>query len=64
MARDRQPESPFPSSRATADRCGLAGATTDPGAFVNGLSAAFIVNAALALIAAALAATTIASGHG
>ncbi len=42
---------------------GLAGAATDPQAFVDGLSAAFLVNAALALLAAALAATTIAGGR-
>ena len=39
---------------------GLAGAATDPQAFVDGLSVAFIVNAVSALVAAALAATTIA----
>ena len=42
---------------------GLAGASTDPRAFVDGLSVAFIVNAAMALVAAALAATTIAGGR-
>ena len=42
---------------------GLAGATTDPRAFVDGLSVAFIVNAAIALVAAALAATTITGGR-
>lgn len=41
---------------------GLAGAATDPRAFVEGLSAAFQVNAALALVAAAVAALTIAGG--
>ena len=40
---------------------GLAGATTDPRAFVDGLSASFIVNAVIALVAAGLAVTTIAS---
>ena len=38
---------------------GLAGAATDPRAFVDGLSVAFLVNAAIALVAAALAAVTI-----
>lgn len=38
---------------------GLAGATTDPQAFVDGLSTAFLVNAAISLIAAALAASTL-----
>ena len=42
---------------------GLAGAATDPDAFVDGLSVAFLVNAVIALVAAALAATTIASGR-
>ncbi len=42
---------------------GLAGATTEPGAFVDGLSVAFIVNATIALVAAAVAALTIASGR-
>lgn len=41
---------------------GLAGAATDPRAFVNGLSVAFLVNAALAVVAAAAAAATIAGG--
>ena len=41
---------------------GLAGAATDPQAFVDGLSIAFLVNAAIALVAAALAALTLASG--
>lgn len=35
----------------------LAGAATDPDAIVNGLSVAYIVNAAIALVAAALVAT-------
>lgn len=39
---------------------GLAGAAIDPDAFVDGLSIAFVVNAAMALVAAALAAATIA----
>jgi MFS family permease len=42
---------------------GLAGAATDPRAFVNGLSVAFQVNAAIALAAAALAALTISGGR-
>lgn len=42
---------------------GLAGAATDPRAFVDGLSLAFRVNTAIALVAAALAATTIAGGR-
>lgn len=42
---------------------GLAGAATDPRAFVDGLSVAFLVNAVIALVAAALAATTIAGGR-
>lgn len=42
---------------------GLAGAATDPDAFVDGLSVAFIVNAVIALVAAAIAATTIAGGR-
>lgn len=42
---------------------GLAGAATDPRAFVDGLSVAFIVNAVIALAAAALAATTIAGAN-
>jgi hypothetical protein len=42
---------------------GLAGAATDPRAFVNGLSVAFLVNAAIALTAAALAALTLAGGR-
>jgi hypothetical protein len=42
---------------------GLAGAATDPRAFVNGLSVAFLVNAVIALAAAALAAMTIAGGR-
>jgi EmrB/QacA subfamily drug resistance transporter len=42
---------------------GLAGAATDPRAFVNGLSVAFLVNAVIALAAAALAAITIAGGR-
>jgi hypothetical protein len=41
---------------------GLAGAATDPRAFVDGLSVAFLVNAAIALVAAAVAALTIAGG--
>lgn len=41
---------------------GLAGAATDPRAFVDGLAVAFQVNAAIALAAAALAALTIANG--
>ena len=39
---------------------GLAGAATEPGPFVSGLSVAFLVNAGIALLAAALAAVTIA----
>ena len=42
---------------------GLAGASTDSRAFVDGLSVAFLVNAALALVAAAVAALTIAGGR-
>ena len=42
---------------------GLAGAATDPRAFVDGLSVAFEVNAGIALIAATLAALTIAGGR-
>ncbi len=42
---------------------GLAGAATDPRAFVSGLSVAFLVNAAIALVAATLAAITIAGGR-
>jgi len=42
---------------------GLAGAATDPRAFVNGLSVAFLVNTAIALVAATLAAMTIAGGR-
>lgn len=42
---------------------GLARADTDPQAFVDGLSVAFIVNAVLALVAAAPAAMTIAGGR-
>lgn len=42
---------------------GFAGAETDARAFVDGLSVAFVVNAAIALVAAALAATAIA-GNG
>lgn len=38
---------------------GLAGAATDPRAFVDGLSTAFLVNVAIALVAAAVAALTI-----
>jgi hypothetical protein len=41
---------------------GLAGAATDPRAFVDGLSAALLVNAAIALAAAGVAALTIAGG--
>jgi EmrB/QacA subfamily drug resistance transporter len=42
---------------------GLAGAATDPRSFVNGLSVAFLVNTAIALAAATLAAMTIAGGR-
>ena len=42
---------------------GLAGAATDPRAFVDGLSVAFLVNTAIALVAAAIAALTIAGGR-
>ena len=42
---------------------GLAGAAVDPQAFVDGLSVAFLVNTAIALAAALLAATTIAGGR-
>lgn len=42
---------------------GLAGAATDPTAFVDGLSVAFLVNAAIAVAAAAVAALTIAGGR-
>jgi len=42
---------------------GLAGAATDPRAFVDGLSAAFLVNAAIAVVAAAVATLTIAAGR-
>ena len=42
---------------------GLAGAATDPQAFVDGLSVAFLVNAALALLGATVAAITIADGR-
>ncbi len=41
---------------------GLAGAATDPRAFVDGLSTALLVNAAIALVAAGVAALTIAGG--
>lgn len=42
---------------------GLAGAATDPRAFVDGLSIAFLVNTAIALLGAAVAAITIAGGR-
>ena len=42
---------------------GLAGAATDPRAFVDGLSVAFGVNGAIALVAAAIAALTLAGGR-
>jgi MFS family permease len=42
---------------------GLAGAATDPQAFVDGLSAAFLVNTVIALVGAAIAALTIAGGR-
>ena len=42
---------------------GLAGAAIDPRAFVDGLSVAFVVNAAIALVAAGVAALTIAGGR-
>ena len=42
---------------------GLAGAATDPRAFVDGLSVAFGVNGAIALVAAVIAALTIAGGR-
>ncbi len=42
---------------------GLAGAATDPAAFVDGLSVAFLINTAIALVAAAIAASTIAGGR-
>ncbi|RDI76240.1 hypothetical protein Gocc_0659 [Gaiella occulta] len=42
---------------------GLAGAATDPQAFVDGLSIAFLVNAAIALVGATVATTTIAGGR-
>lgn len=42
---------------------GLAGAATDPRAFVDGLSVAFLVNVAIALVAALLGALTIAGGR-
>ena len=42
---------------------GLAGAATDPRAFVDGLSVAFLVNAVIALVAGAVAALTIAGGR-
>ena len=41
---------------------GLAGAATDPRAFVDGLSIAFVVNAAIAITAALVAALTLDSG--
>jgi MFS family permease len=41
---------------------GLAGAAIDPRAFVDGLSTALLVNAAIALVAAGVAALTIAGG--
>ena len=42
---------------------GLAGAATDPRAFVDGLSVAFLVNAAIAVVAAAIAILTIAGSR-
>ena len=42
---------------------GLAGAATDPTAFVDGLSVGFLVNTAIAVVAAAVAALTIAGGR-
>jgi EmrB/QacA subfamily drug resistance transporter len=42
---------------------GLAGAATDPHAFVDGLSVAFLVNAAIAVVAAAVALLTIGGGR-
>jgi MFS family permease len=42
---------------------GLAGAATNPHAFVTGLSTAFLFNAAIALLAAAVAALTLAGGR-
>lgn len=42
---------------------GLAGAATDPQAFVDGISTAFLVNTLLALLGAAVAALTIAVGR-
>ena len=42
---------------------GLAGAATDRRAFVDGLSVAFLVNAAIAVVAAAVAALTIAGNR-
>lgn len=41
---------------------GLAGAAVDPRTFVDGLSVAFVVNAAVAVVAALLAALTFDSG--